>query len=855
MKWNKLLERQMQKHLREGTLPAELIPFLEAINNSYNAYERDRELSERAFKISEEEYIEVTRQLKEELAQKKLSIEQLKEAAVSLGEGGIVLESENLADIAGFLSEQVNKRKVAANRLSALIRNMQTGILLEDEHGLVALTNQTFCDIFGIPRSPEALVGQDFSRMTARHNSLFLEPERFTRRIARLLEDKKVAVDEEIHLADGRIVERDYIPIFIDGIYSGQLWNYKDITKRKRDEARLKASEELWHFALEGAGEGVWQYYLPEKDVFISPRHHAMLGFDDEDTVISPGKWLSLVHPEDKHILFEVDEAYSRDAISWHEREYRVLHRDGHFIWILERGMVIRRHPDGMPARIVGTHSDITERKLAEQNIRLREEKYRNIIDNMNLGLVEADNEGLIQYVNQRFCDMSGYTPEELTGQNFLPGLSDASEVAVQNKKGDTRWWFVSRAANYNDSGVARGSVLIALDITDRKKLEVELQEARESAEQSAKAKESFLANMSHEIRTPMNAIKGMSIQLKKTPLDAKQQQYLDTIHTATNHLMVVINDILDMSKIQAGMLSIESIGMNLDNVIRHAIHVMEPDATEKGLALGIHLPAGLYPILMGDPHRLNQVLLNLLSNSIKFSEKGGVDVTCSVLNATPSSQLVRIVVKDTGIGMDANFLSTIFEQFSQEDRSIARKYGGTGLGMAITRQLIKLMNGDIEVFSEKGKGTEVCLTLPFQRGKKADLPSDADNLPGKALLKGKHILIVEDNELNRFVVKTLLKGYGVVIAEAVNGAEAVRLLREQTFDLVLMDVQMPVMSGLEAIAIIRNDLKLGVPVIALTANAIREEIDRYRLAGMNDHVSKPFEEATLIRAMTQYLG
>jgi PAS domain S-box-containing protein len=882
MRWNKLLERQLQKHFQGAPPPDHLVTLLEAVNASYNAFERDRELSDRAFMLSETEYNEVNHQLTEELSEKKLSIDQLKEAILALGEGTLAPESEKLPDIVAFLSEQVTKRKVAeeslnttANRLSALIRNLQSGILLEDEHRQIALTNQFFCDIFGIPLSPDAMIGFDCARMAEKSKHDFKDPDAFLERIDRLLHDKKIVVGEELYLADGRIFERDFIPILIDGLYKGYLWKYRDISKRKRDEARLKASEELWHFALEGAGEGVWQYYLPEREVLISPRHQQLLGFDEDQTVLSPETWMALVHPDDVPIIRDVEQGYATNSLSSHEREYRIRHRAGHYIWILERGMVIRRHPDGRPARIVGTHADITERKRVEDAIRLREAKYRNIIDNMNLGLVEADTEGFIQYANQRFCDMSGYNMEELAGRPtrslFLPGdpenmvaeklrlrqkgVSDAYEIAVKNKRGDLRWWLISGAPNYNDTGVLLGSVGIFLDITDRKKLEVELREAREMAEQSSKAKESFLANMSHEIRTPMNAIKGMSTQLRKTLLDDKQRQYLDTIHMAADHLMVVINDILDMSKIQAGMLSLESIGMDPGKAIRHAVDVMEPHATEKGLQLHISLPEGLYPVLMGDPHRLNQVLLNLLSNAVKFTDKGSVEVTCTLLGSTPQSQTLQISVRDTGIGMDAQFLTSLFDQFSQEDKSNARKYGGTGLGMAITRQLVHLMGGDIDVISEKGKGTEVRVTLPFERGNHGDLPAGAEPLTDRLQLMGKRILLAEDNDMNRLVARAALQDYGVDIVEASNGLEAVRLLQDQPFDLVLMDIQMPVMSGLEAIRIIRTELHSDIPVIALTASAIKEEIRQYLQAGMNSYVSKPFEEADLVKAMSGLIG
>lgn len=742
----------MQKHLPAAMHADEqLLAFLQAVNASYHSYERDHDLSERAFKISEEEFIAVNNQLTEELSVKRLSIEQLKGAILGMAEEGLSLESDNLLDIVQFLKVQIQLRKEAedtltttANRLAFLISNMQTGILVGDEDRHIVLTNQVFCDMFGIQATPEQLVGADCTGAIEEHKGLFAQPEKFVQRMDVLLQDKKLVVNEQLRLADGRIFERNYIPIFIEDVYKGHLWNYKDIT----------------------------------------------------------------------------------------------------------------------------------ERIMAEQAVKRREEKYRNIIANMNLGLLEVDNNGMVQYANHRFCEMSGYALDELTyrkaaslftfGENNQlieekaalrkKGISDAYELAVKNKRGELKWWFISGAPLYDDAGELAGSIGIYLDFTDRKKLEFDLYEAREAAEQSARTKENFLANMSHEIRTPMNAILGMSRQLEKTSLDKDQRLYLQTVHTATDHLMVVINDILDMSKIHAGMLHLERIGFNMEGVIRHAVQVMMPRALEKKIDLTAHFEKGISPVLLGDPHRLNQVLLNLLSNAIKFTEKGQVSVIGSIQEMGPGKQTIKVLVKDTGVGMDAAFLTTLFDKFAQEDTSVARKYGGTGLGMAITRQLVELMKGHITVSSVKGAGTEVSFTIPFSTGTVADLPDAPEKATSRQVLRDKKVLVVEDYEMNRLVVNTMLKQYGMHITEVEDGAQAIEQLTLHPFDLVLMDVQMPVMGGIEATEYIRKQLHLNVPVIALTANAVKGESERCMNAGMNAYVSKPFEEEDLVSTMAACL-
>lgn len=752
MKWNKLLERQIKKHL-----PAELLnheglrSFLNTVNESYNGYERDSHLVENAFKLSEEEFIAVNKQLAEELALKKVSIAQLKEAISAFSEEGWSLDSDHLLDVVGFLTLQIGRRKEAearlsttANRFSTLISNLPMGILVEDEQRTIGLANRFFCNMFGIKEPPAGLSGTDGTILEEAYKHIFADPEAFTRHTKSLIEKKEWRVNDEIMLADGRCWEMDYVPIFMNHVYKGHMWNYRDITDRKQ----------------------------------------------------------------------------------------------------------------------------------AEQAIRMKEEKYRNIIENMNLGLLELDTGECIQYANHSFCEMSGYALEELYGQrpgalfaaladhelvetkNELrkKGISDAYEIAVHNKSGAQKWWLVSGAPRYDDSGQIVGSIGIHLDITEQKELEFKLNDVSEAAGQSARAKEAFLANMSHEIRTPLNAIMGMSRQLEKSFLDDKQRFFLNTINTATDHLLIVINDILDISKIEAGKLNLEHIGFNLEEVTRHACRVMQPRADEKGLQLNCDIDAGIAPVLLGDPHRLNQVLLNLMSNGIKFTETGAVEVRCQLKEQRPGTQVLDIIVKDTGIGMDQEFLAKLFEKFTQEDRTTARKYGGTGLGMSISRQLVELMSGQIAVESAKGNGTTILLNIPFETGTPADLPGKRHSVADTRLLTGKNVLLVEDNEMNRLVVTTILEGYGVVLAEAVNGADAIARLKQQPFDLVLMDVQMPVMSGLEATTIIRNELKLNIPIIALTANAIKGESQRCLAAGMNDFVSKPFEEEELLGKITEQL-
>jgi CheY-like chemotaxis protein/HPt (histidine-containing phosphotransfer) domain-containing protein/anti-sigma regulatory factor (Ser/Thr protein kinase) len=259
--------------------------------------------------------------------------------------------------------------------------------------------------------------------------------------------------------------------------------------------------------------------------------------------------------------------------------------------------------------------------------------------------------------------------------------------------------------------------------------------------------------------------------------------------------------------------------------------------------------------VLKGDPFRINQVLMNLLSNSIKFTKRGRVTLQCLLKENQPGSQSLEIVISDTGKGMDEGYLKTLFNKFSQEDESIARSYGGTGLGMSIVKQLVELMNGTITVQSKKGEGTQVNINLSFTKGTESDLPKKDNSHVEAHILADKKILLVEDNEMNRVVAETILNQYGATISEAVNGMEALEAIRNHRYDIVLMDIQMPVMDGLEATRHIRNDLHSTIPIIALTANAVKGEMEKCIQAGMNDYLSKPFEEEDLVRLIAKWLG
>jgi len=519
---------------------------------------------------------------------------------------------------------------------------------------------------------------------------------------------------------------------------------------------------------------------------------------------------------------------------------------------------------------------DVTEEYHAQMLLQYSEEKYRGIIENLEMGILEVDNNEKILVANPIFCKMVGYELNEILGKNarelFIPsnneieifneaieerkkGNSNVYEAVIKKKSGELMPMIISGAPIFDQNGRLAGSIGLHVDISSQKETEKILAEAKERAEASSHAKEVFLAHMSHEIRTPMNAIIGMSSLLSNTELTGKQKVYLDAIRTSSKNLLSIINDILDFSKIEAGKLNVETIGFSVEKMVKNVIGSVNHLAAGKSIMLSFKIDPQIVPVVLGDPTRVNQILLNLLSNAIKFTPDGKVELIAKVLKQEGKTQKICFEVKDTGIGIEHTKMDKIFESFSQEDDSVSRKFGGTGLGLTISKQLVELMGGQIGVQSTKGVGTTFYFEIDFKIGTFKDLPHDQQDIPHAVnKLKGIKVLLVEDNQLNQFLATTILEGKGVIVETAGNGLEAIESVKKQEFDLILMDIQMPFMGGIEATEKIRHELNLKTPIIALTAKALSGDEKRYQEAGMNDFLSKPFEPESLIKKISQIL-
>ncbi len=402
--------------------------------------------------------------------------------------------------------------------------------------------------------------------------------------------------------------------------------------------------------------------------------------------------------------------------------------------------------------------------------------------------------------------------------------------------------------------------VLIKLnkDITRRKKTQELLETAIRDAQEAKQMQEQFLANMSHEIRTPMNGIKGMTDLLLSTPLSEKQHELAGIIKSSVNNLLVIINDILDFSKIKAGKLNIEKITFSVKNVLNNSIAIFDHRLKKKGLPLRVTIDPAIPEGLIGDPHRLNQILINLLANAIKFTDQGHIDIAITLQQRSDAEVVLLFTVADTGIGISPDSLPNIFDSFSQAGQDTSRRYGGTGLGLTICKQLLHLQGGDISATSIVGKGSVFSFHLAYgyADNSNAAVPATEIIFDYSRLLAGKRFLVAEDNEINQKLIDYVLRKAGGTVELFNNGADAIKYLQQdQVFDLIIMDLQMPEMDGYATTRFIRNDLRIQTPIIAMTATAMKGEQLQCIESGMNEYMTKPFEFAELYRRISGLLS
>ncbi|OZC01556.1 PAS domain S-box protein [Rubricoccus marinus] len=1045
--------------------------------------------------------------------------------------------------------DTATEHRLAGERLAALIRTSPAAVLVENAERHVTLANQSFCTLFGIPAPPEALVGMDCAVAAEETAQLFADPQAFLDGVDRLLAARETVTAEPLALADGRILERDYVPILLDGDYEGHLWEYRDVTDRHQTATALDELREFYESILESmpaqlasfAPDGRYLYVTPSairdpevrkaitgltdedyalirglppevprkrmqtiRDVaasqepvefeesfrtregemrhfvrFVSPvlddegrtaqvlgyglditdrkkAENALaasealkrglfetaldavltidregrlvefnpaaeqtFGFDAEDVIgevmadliiphrfreghargmahylatgegpvlgkrielfairadgsefpielaINPvqvdeerevftatvrditerkaaedalrksearlrlaldvadlgtwdrtpegeGDWDARCRsifgvPEDGPLAFDVlrerihpddrDEvdrrlahAFTPESEGAYEAEYRVVWDSGEIRWVSVRGLVLFDEATQEAVRFVGTAQDVTEQHHAAEALEASERRYKQLVEHSQDVIYRADLSGVFTFANVVATRLTGYDESDLLGMPFWDLVAPehraetvafyARQVAdrepntylefpVITASGETLW-FGQNVQLIEEDGEVVGIQALARNVTDRRRVMDELVLARETAERAMRAREEFLANMSHEMRTPLNAVIGMGALLRETELNGEQRHFLQALSFSAEQLLALINDLLDVAKIESGQIQFERVPFHLREVVDGVADAVRFRAEEKGLDMQIEVDETVPGHLVGDSVRLSQILLNLLSNAVKFTERGRVELRVSPETSAPeaggdgrapeaSGERVRlqIEVEDTGVGIPADKVAAVFERFSQARTDTTRRFGGTGLGLAIVKELTERQGGTVEVTSREGRGS--CFTVTLEFAIAHDAPEA--HFEEEADLGGSRILLVEDNALNQFVARRMLESWGATVDVAENGREGVEAVHAASgegdpFGLVLMDIQMPEMDGFEATRRIRETFGSdALPILALTASALVEQRDQMDEAGMDGLLLKPFKPEHLRRTVAAFLG
>ena len=675
------------------------------------------------------------------------------------------------------------------------------------------------------------------------------------------------------------------VPLVEDGC---ALLFLTDVTARRQAEQETREQREFYETMLAHLPAVVTALDPNQRYLYINPyagdspeERHARLGTTFTERCAAKGLPPALAVR--RHRLFE-RAVRSRKLVSWEER------------WPGPDGTPVRYwlcyfqpvfEPDGRLRVVMAYGLDITTRRLAEARIRQSEDAVQaqqsftaQVLDlNPNCVYVREPytmgSEGRVLFENramselhQRILTLAATTslydavPTDefrafvaTDAEVLRTGRAVASEDRLTLANGDVRWYQSVRCPLTLTDGQV-GILGVSTDITA-------LKAAQLAAEAAATARENFLANMSHEIRTPLNGVLGMTSLLAKTGLNEQQRNYASVIQHSGRHLLNVVNDVLDMAKITSGKLDMEQTAFNVCDTMSRATEPLMLQAQEKGIrVVGTRLSESCpLPWVVGDSYRLNQILINLLANAIKFTPAGGTVAVGGYLMSETAEQLtIEFRVTDTGIGITADKLESIFQEFTQAYADTTRQFGGTGLGLSISRALVTQMGGRLSVQSTPGEGSSFSfiITLPkadleAQRAAQAPLPPVQE-----AAVRGRRVLLVEDNAVNREVAQLLLEGHGVLVDGAASGPEALALFEQRRYDAILMDIQMPGMSGLEATARIRahaEPARAATPILALTANAFRADAEKYHAAGMNDTLPKPFDEAELLSKLASLIA
>ncbi|CAK0763538.1 two-component system, sensor histidine kinase and response regulator [Gammaproteobacteria bacterium] len=997
----------------------------ERISQSYDQNERDLVLRNRSLRLSSDELTRSNERLRADANRQHTIFESLRIITnrlllISGNEESVRdVDDTNLEQLTVRIAQLVDDYLKTQNRLHEINVMLERQKFALDQHAIVSITNtdgcilyanDKFCKISGYSR--EELLGNDHRIVNSGYHS-----REFFQLMWNTIAAGKIWEGEICNRTkDGKFywVAATIIP-FLD--YNGKPVQYiairTDITNRKSIEEQLRNNHNFLESLAESMGEGVYALNSQGCCTFFNREAEKLLGWSREEMLTR--NFHNTVHflkntgqplpPDECPVWLK-----TRIGETFRSDEEYFIHKSGKIFPISIVAVSLKEESNIVGS--VAVFQDITERRQIQQALKESESRLSIALSASNTGFWDWNPITDEAYFSDEWFTMLGYKKGELLENGFTwLGLIHPEDIVLIKEKlqnhldndilypyevefrlrhlnGTWKWILASgKVTGRDNSGCVNRMTGIHKDISERKEIEEKLKKAMRDTEATNRAKSDFLANMSHEIRTPMNAIIGMSHLIMNTNLSPRQKDYVEKIHLSAKALLRIINDILDFSKIEAGRLELEVISFHLDEVIETVIALVSPKAYEKKLELLCSSESKVPMQVRGDPLRLQQVLLNLLGNAVKFTEKGEIELRVELLSRHVKTAKLFFLVRDTGIGINPDQIDHLFESFTQADSSTTRQYGGTGLGLAISRRLVRLMGGELEARSQVGKGTEFMFTVlmdviqeeqnnaqlpPQLRGLKVNLAMDnlrsrqilmemltsltfdisvgeesldkssllvidtsyssedwlvwlkrmreksnSPELPALVLcpqpelmnlrevcgkipkiricskpvtasqlfdavaelfgapllrdmsnsardsaeimadflgLAGKHVLLIEDNIVNQQVAMELLKLIGVVVEVANNGLEALELLKTRRYDAVLMDVQMPVMDGYEATRRIRRDIRLDVPIIAMTANAMVGDREKCLHAGMNDHVAKPIDPQHLFQTLQRWI-
>ena len=702
----------------------------------------------------------------------------------------------------------------------------------------------------------------------------------------------------------------------IDGIMSAALIQLngeqvilsisRDITKIKQREKELKEHEQRLDLALKGANLGLWDWNIKTGEVIFNDRWAEMLGYHHDEIEPTVESWKKLVHPDDLPMVTEKLQMHLEGQSDFYHTEHRALTKEGTWKWIYDSGKVLEWDENGKPLRAVGTHLDIDKRKNAEVALRTSEEQYRFVTDHIDEFIYMTDKKGQLTFTGGNIEKLFNITQNDIKTHDLLEFMTELNmdeettsfiisrfKEAVDNKQPATTYEFsftidgnihhyhVHEKLIYNDENHFISSIGVIREITEQKKYEaklkakneeylttneelsesldriqemnVQIEMAKQQAEESDRLKSAFLANMSHEIRTPMNGILGFAELLKTQHLEKeKQEEYINIIRESGKRMLNLINDLIDISKIEAGQMKIQYTETDVNEILDYCHTFFEPEATAKGIELIGNKGVQMSKLMIEtDREKLIAILTNLIKNAIKFTDHGNIR-----FGYTVQGNFLEFYVKDTGVGIPEERKQAVFERFIHADTSLNKQYEGAGLGLSITKAYIEMLGGSISLESDEGKGSKFQFTLPY-KSKSMDKSSN-DDKPSKQQpkhnLRDLTVLIAEDDAAGNMYLRETIKKFCKNILTATTGLEALEICnKNKSIDVILMDIKMPGIDGYEATKRIREFDK-EVIIIAQTAYALSGDRDKAINAGCNDYLSKPVNKNELVEMLQKYL-